>query len=475
MDPGTEIKRRSPFYPAVPLILRRPPCLATALLFVVALMTTQINASGQAATPGSPNVPTLTLDQALGIAIRNNRQLQISGLDVVKARESLAEVRTNFFPALKFFGLGGFPLRPTSFTVPAGVLGVYPTVGPIPAHDSSISTPQRPTGLINASADQPLTQLYKLDLVARVAGNGLQLAREAERAQHQETTRQVKTAYRQLAQAQAEVGSAEAAVKYLTELSELTDRRLAQQTVLLSDSLTVNANLKQQRYQLLKLQDAFEVQKESFNRLLGRDVHTAFSIELQPSPEFLEVDLEAARKQALEQRPEIREARLQRDSAKVDVRREKAEYIPDLSLNVTYLSFQNVVFLPRNASSIGLSLSWQPFDWGYKKHRIGELKATAEQKVLSEEDIEQQVVVEVDQKYRVLNEARMLLEADADARQAAVQKLKEMTNSYELKAILLSSLLEQQSAVSKAETEYQGALAAFWTAKADFERAIGED
>ncbi len=475
MDPGTEVKRHSLFDPVVPSTVRTCAYLARAFLFVMALITTQINARGQAATPGSADVPTLTLDQALSIAIRNNRQLQISGLDVVKARENLAEVRTNFFPALKSFGLGGFPLRPMSFTVPAGVLGAYPTVGPIPARDSTITTPQRPTGFINASADQPLTQLYKLDLASHVAGIGLRIAWEAERAQHQETTRQVKSAYQQLAQAQAEVSSAQAAEKYLTELSELTNRRLAQQTVLLSDSLTVSANLKQQRYQLLKLQDAFEVQKESFNRLLGRDVHTVFSIEVQPAPEFLEVDLEAACKRALEQRPEIREARLQRDSAKVDIRRERAEYIPDLSLNVSYLSFQNVVFLPRNASSIGLSLSWQPFDWGYKKHLIRELKATAEQKVLSEQDTEQKVIVEVDQEYRALNEARVLLDADTDARHAAQEKLKEMTNSYEQKATLLSNLLEQQSAVSKAETEYQHALASFWTAKADFERAVGED
>ncbi len=475
MDAGMEIKFGAPYYSVIPLTLRGLWRLSTACLFVAVWVTIPIGVWGQAAKPTPADAPMLTLDQALNIAVHNNRQLQISGLDVVKAHESLAEVRTNFFPVLKSFGLGGFPFRPISFTFPAGVLGVYPTVGPIPAQNSTITTPQRPTGSINASADQALTQLYKLDLAAHAAFISLQLAREAERAQHQETVREVKTAYRQLAQAQAEVGSAEAAVKYLTELSELTDRRLEQQTVLLSDSLAVKANLKQQRYQLLTLQDSFEVQEESFNRLLARDVHSAFSVEPQPSPEFAELDLDAARKQALEQRPEIREARLRVASAKVDVRREKAEYIPDLSLNVTYVSFQNVAFLPKNYSSVGLALSWQPFDWGYKKHRIGELKATAEQKGLSEEDIEQQVIVEVDQKYRTLNEARMLLDADADARQAAQQKLKEMTNSYELKATLLSGLLEQQSAVSKAETEYQHALAACWTAKANFDRAIGED
>ena len=456
------------------MTLKRVTCSSTVRL-LIALITIHICASGQAALPGSRDAPTLSLDQALSIAIHNNRQLQISGLDVVKARESLAETRTNFFPQLNTFGLGGIPLERFSFTIPAGVLGVYPAVGPIPAHNSTITTPQRPTGLINASADQPLTQLYKVELAARGAGIGVELASEAERAQHQETIWQVKNAYRQLAQTQAEVSSAEAAVKYLAELSELTDRNLAQQTVLLSDSLTVKANLKQQRYLLLTLQDAFEVQKESFNRLLGRDIHTAFSIESQPPPEFVELDLEAARKQALEQRPEIKEARLQSKAAGVDVRREKAEYIPDLSFRFSYLSFQNIAFLPRNAMSIGLALSWQPFDWGYKKHKIGELKAITKQKALSEEDTEQQIVLDVDQAYRKLNESRMLLEADADSRKAAQQKLKEMTYSYEQKATLLSNLLEQQSAVSKAETEYQHALASFWTAKADFERAIGED
>lgn len=475
MDLGTEIKRGSHSYLPTPPTLQGAVHSSSVCVLLVWWIAIHICASGQTAMPSPTDAPTLTLDQALSIAIHNNKQLQISGLDVVKARESVAEARTNYFPELKFFGVGGIPLERLSFTVPAGVFGVYPTIGPIPAHDSTITTPQRPTGFIDATADQPLTQLYKVGLATREAAIGVAFAKEAERAQHQETVRQVKNAYRQLAQTQAEVSSAEASVKYLTELSELLNRNLEQKTVLLSDLLTTKANLKQQRYQLLTLQDAFDMQKESFNRLLGRDVRTPFSIDSQPPPDFLELNLDEAQKRALEQRPEIREARLQSKMAGMDVRREKAEYIPDLTFRFTYLSFQNIAFLPQNSTSLGLALSWQPFDWGYKKHRIEELKAVATQKVLSEEDAEQQVVLDVDQKYRKLSEARLLLDANADARQAAQQRLREMTNSYEQKAILLSSLLEQQSAVSKAEAEYQHALATFWTAKADFERAIGED
>jgi outer membrane protein TolC len=302
---------------------------------------------------------------------------------------------------------------------------------------------------------------------------GSDLAREGVRGQEQEITRQVKKAYYELAQLQTQVESGKAAVHALMALSTLTEQRLSAQTVLASDSLTVKARLKQQRYQLLVLQNDFAVQKQSLNHLLGRDLRTQFTVEMQPVPDITESDLEIARKQALEQRPEIREARLQTKSAHLDVRRARAEYIPDLSLSVNYLSFQNVNFLPQNAGSVGFSLKWQPFDWGYKKHRIRKLKATAEQKSTTEEDAEQRVLLEVDDKFRKLGEARLLLDAETDAREAAQVKLREVTDRFTQQSVLLPDMLQQQSAVTQADAQYQQALAGFWTARAEFEKAIG--
>ncbi len=326
---------------------------------------------------------------------------------------------------------------------------------------------------MNASAAQPLTQLFKVKLAVQQARLGIDLAKEGVRAQSQETLRQVKEAYYQVAELQAQVESARAAVQALSELSTLTEQRLAQETVLLSDSLTVKAKLKQQRYQLLTAEDAFELQKQNLNRLLGRDLRTPFSVEMLPFGDLVEWDLESARKQALEQRPELREAKLQTKIAGMDVRREHAKYIPDVSLQVSYLGFQNVNFLPQNAGAVGLQFQWQPFDWGYKKHRIAELKATTEQKATAERDLEQRVLLDVEEKFRKLGEARILLDALTDQREAEHTKLGEVTNRYNQKAALLSDLTQQQAAVSQAEAQYQQALAGFWTARADFEKTIG--
>jgi outer membrane protein len=417
--------------------------------------------------------PLLTLDEAIQIASGTNRDIHISKIEIIKAQEIVAQAKTNYLPKLDANVLAGVPLQPLNFRVPAGSLGTFPATGPIPATDTNIHSPVRFGAFVNASATQPLTQLFKVNLAVKQARLGIDLANEGVRAQSQDTVRQVKEAYYQVAELQAQVASARAAVGSLSELSTLTEQRLAQETVLLSESLTIKAKLKQQRYQLLTAEDAYELQKQNLNRLLGRELRTPFSVEMLPFGELVEWDLNTARKQALEKRPELRGARIQTKIAELDVRREHAKYIPDLSLQVSYLGFQNVNFLPQSTGAVGFAFQWQPFDWGYKKHRIAELKATTEQKATTESDIEQRILLDVEEKFRKLEEARILLDAQTDQREAEQAKLGEVTNRYNQKATLLSDLMQQQAAVSQAEAQYQQALAGFWTARANFEKAIG--
>jgi outer membrane protein TolC len=124
---------------------------------------------------------------------------------------------------------------------------------------------------------------------------------------------------------------------------------------------------------------------------------------------------------------------------------------------------------------VGFLFQWQPFDWGYKKHKVRELKAVSDQKALTEQDAEQRVLLDVEDKFRKLSEARMLLDAQTDAREAQQAKLREVTNRYAQQSALLPDLLQQRSVVSQADAQYQQALAGFWNSRAEFEKAIGAD
>jgi len=441
-------------------------------LGVLAVVLPQ-RAQGQEREPGL--IPVLTLDDAVSIAKGSNKTIQVSGLDVARAREKVAQVKTNYLPQLASYVQTGILLQPIDFTIPAGTLGTFPATGPIPATDAAIRTPQQLSAVIYASAGQPLTQLFKVKLAVQQAHLGIDLANEGLRAKEHDTIRQVKEAYYQIVHTQSQVEDAIASVKYLEELSAVTESRLAEKTVLLSDSLAIKARTKQQRYQLLALQDALEVQKQALNRLLGRDLRTSFAVEAESAPAIEELDLETARSHAVQQRPEIRQARLQSKMAELDARREKAEYIPDVSAQVSYLSFQNITFVPQNVGFAGLLLKWQPFDWGMKRHRISELKTVTKQYALTEQDIKDQVLLDVEQTFRKLAAARVLLDAQNDMQQAERERLRESTHRYEQKVLLLFDLLERQTAVSQAEAQYQQALSAFWTARAEFERALGMD
>ena len=431
--------------------------------------------AGNGARAQTASSPVLTIDDAVATAMKGNRRVQSSVLDVSRAGEATADVKTERLPHFQVYFLAGEALNSINFTIPQGTLGTYPGIGPIPGQNAKISTPQTFTGLGLFQATQPISQLWKVHLAVLESRIGEDLAQESLRRQRQDTAHSVRDLYYQIAQTQAQAASAEANVKYLVDLQAETDRNLVEKAALKGDSLAVKAKLSQQRYQLLILRDSLESQKESLNQLLGRDLNAEFSVEAQPLPSDSEIDLAVARQEALKQRAEIREARLQTKKAEVQVRRQRAEHIPDFSLDFTYLTLPNVSLLPQNVLQAGFLLQWQPFDWGQKRHRIESLKDSVKQTNLTEQDAEQQVMVNVKAKFLKLAEARVLLDTNALTQEAEREKMRVVTNRYGQKAALLSDVLQQEAAVVQADADYQKALAGFWSAKASFDYALGRN
>jgi outer membrane protein len=50
-----------------------------------------------------------------------------------------------------------------------------------------------------------------------------------------------------------------------------------------------------------------------------------------------------------------------------------------------------------------------------------------------------------------------------------------VNDKFRQSSVLLRDVLQQQAAVANANHDYEQALLAFWTAKAEFEKALGEE
>jgi outer membrane protein TolC len=421
----------------------------------------------------SPEV--MGLEEAVALALQNNRPLRIANLEVEKLDENLSALRTRRLPEFHVSALASSLLTPLSFAFEQGVFGTYPVIGPIPAAKTDITTPRRLTLLTDNWIRQPLSQLYKINLSLRMQELSRDIGKQDLRAKQHAVRNQVTRVYYNIVQTQAALDASTQAVEFYRELDRVTDQYLLQEVVLRADSLDVKMRLAREKLETVKLQHQVETQQEQLNQLLGRDIRRRFRVAGTSAPSLIELDLGVAQARALKQRPELRQAELKKQQAEYDRRRTKAEYIPDVSFAVQQASFANIEMLPSNAVSAGLYLNWEPFDWGRKRHELAEKSKAIAQAEAAWHETESEILRDLNEQFRKVQESAASLAVAELAVVAAKEKLRVTNNAYRVQAVRLDRVLEAETTVSTAASQYQRALSNYWTARSDLEKATGED
>ena len=428
------------------------------------------------AQESTPLPETLTVEQAVQYALQHNPSLRTAELDVEKADENLAAFRTRRLPSIRWNVLAGQLLTKPSVTYSPGIFGTYPETGPIPSRETKVDTPRRPTAFMFGQILQPLSQQYRLGLGVE----SLKLEQQMEAAKLAEhrtaIAEQVRKAYYRLLETQSALESVEKSLPLYQETVRLTKVGLRLETVLASQQLKAEAEAAKVELEALKLRNPIATQMEALNEILGRPVNTPFQTTGVDQILADWIDPKEAMQSALAQRPEVRQASLRVRQADLDVRVKRSEYIPDVSLALTYgsaLNFQNA--LPRNVLSAGVALDWEVFDWGRKKQEMSAKRHTASQARLAEEALDRRIRVEVAQAIRQFGEAAQRVKVSTLSQLAARQGLREQQSSFAREAVLLKDVLQSQTTLAAADDEQRRALASYWSARAELKRVKGEE
>src|SRR5437879_12331767 len=115
-------------------------------------------------------------------------------------------------------------------------------------------------------------------------------------------------------------------------------------------------------------------------------------------------------------RPEIKVETMKKEKAALETKIEKTRYIPDISIQANYAVTSNISVLPQSVGAVGVLLTWQPWDWGQKRHNSAQKVDTEKQAQLSSESVREQVVQEEEATDRRPREARQGLKAAQAAR-----------------------------------------------------------
>jgi len=427
-------------------------------------------------TPRVLHAQTITLSDAVHAAENNDRSIRIAELEREKALRDVDVARTRRLPIFSVTALGSQPLSQLGVTLERGSLGVYPFDGPIPGQTTTLESPLRFGFIGYASVAQPLTQQFKAGLGIELAKIGVEATTEQVRAKRQGVVNEVRRLYYGIARAESGKATLQASVEFLRQLDQETRQQALQRVALQADVLNVKAQLVQAEYELLKMDDPIQTQKEHLNRLMGRPIDTPLEIDVSSMVGSEPVALADAYAEALTSRPEIRLAKVQQRQAQFERRLANAERIPDVSLSL--LAFRTVNYssvLPNTLSSVGVQATWDVFDWGRKRKEV-ETKEDAEARAMLElRDTEAKVMTDVAHQYRRIVEARKQLELAQALQSWNSEALRVARNRYLQREVVLSEVAKIQSGVADANHRYTEALTDLATAEADFEKAVGRD
>jgi outer membrane protein len=419
---------------------------------------------------------TLTLQEAVRTAESHDRSIHVAQLEHEKALREVGIARTRRFPIFSVTALGSQPLTQLGVTLERGSLGVYPFDGPIPGQTTTLESPLRFGFIGYASVAQPLTQQHKIGLGIELAEIGVDATTEQVRAKRQAVVNEVRRLYYGIAQAESGKATLQATIDFLRQLHLETSRQTLQRIALQADLLSVKAQLVEAEYELLKMDDPIQTQKEQLNRLMGRAIDAPLEIDVSSIVESEPVTLTDAYAEALSSRPEMRLAKVQQRKAQLERRLASAERIPDVSLSLLALRTVNYSsVLPNSISSVGLQATWDVFDWGRKRQEVQTKQDAEIQAGLELKDAEARVMTDVAHQYRRIVEARKEVELAQAFQSSGTEALRVVRNRFVQREALLSDVAKLQSSLADANHRYTQALMNLATAQADFEKAMGRD
>ncbi len=433
-----------------------------------------VKATGAYAEGPAPP-PVLTLEEAVSRALASNRLVASAALDVSRAEERLGAAKSDRWPTLSLVVLSSRLVTPIDFEFEKGVFGDYPGVGPIPAEDTKVGSPRGFTTLGLGQLQFPISQQYEIGLNVRLNAVSLEAAREQLRERKQATVNDVRRAYYGILSAESALAAAEESLGLAREVERVVGERLRAQKALEVDEIEARARVSRADAGAFSARNTVISQKEQLNRLLGRDLGADFRVVPILEPPTSPGELEAARSRARELQPSLKEAQLRVAQAEFAWRLAKADFLPDLDFQANYVSPYSSSFLPRNIFSIGFFLQWDVFDAGKRKHQAAEKEDALEQAKLAVAETESSIAVDVGTQFRRLEQSRRELAASELERAARRERLRISKDQFRAEMVTAEQLLRAQSDLADADRQYVQALSTFWSARADLERAVGEE
>ena len=412
----------------------------------------------------------LTLDEAINLAMKNNRLIEQSAEDREAARWNLSAVRRNSGLTLSWSSslerIGGryYNINRQYHTQAKGTSSekLYPSYLNENANSVSLSIPLYTGGRLENQRE-----------AARYALNSADLTLENSR---QEVKYQAAAAYYQVLQRKSLVGVQEQAVELLQEHLRNVSIQYEVGTVAKADMLATSVQLSNSQQALTTAQGNYLTAIAQLNNILG--LPTGTQIITSDDITFVSYNMSEAQclEYALNHRPDGIAATYAVKQAEAQTSVQKSGYRPKVDAVVNgNMSGENVFGANHNQErwSVGLQMSWDIFDNGVTSANVHQAKAM-ERKA---ESIARQQIETIELEVRNAYIALRTAEKNINTTAAAVAQAEEEFSIAQIRYIegvdTNLNVMNAQEKVVETRNNYYAALYSYMTSRAQLEKAMG--
>ncbi len=392
----------------------------------------------------------LTLEQAVAAALEQNANVRNAQLEVEKAQTRVLATRTRRLPSFEMSLIGGEALNNISIEIEEtgeriDLARTFSTIG-------------------IARITQPITQLHSINLGIKLNEAAVAADKERERAARVAVAREVKSAYFAVLSARGYAEAMQESVTAWEEVEREMNVRVSQKAALDADRLDATARLAATKLSALSAKNALATAQDQLDYLVGREVEVVDVTEMVKMPEA-----------AAANRPDVREAELLVEQARLDWKLKNAERIPEIALMVSSAMPFNNDRLPRNMTSAGITMSYEPFTWGRREAQLREKRHAVEQAENALRDKKSAADVEIAARMRKVEESAVQIAVRRLESEAARERLRVTKTKFQQQAARLDEMFNANATLANTAAREQEAISAYWTARADYEKAIGEE
>jgi outer membrane protein TolC len=431
-------------------------------------------AAANAHAQGSAPMP-LTLDQAIDLALKQNRDLRLAHLAVTDSQHKKEIARSAYFPTITNDAKVLHITQLAGVEIPAGAFGNHPDTGLIPATNLFLDQGATTSYTSGTGLVQPFTQMFKIRESNRAATADLNTAKVQVSQTEDDVALKVRQLYygiqiAQLRQQAAEEEVSARQVKVDESISDVQKGNALDVTVLQSRASALDAK-QDDLVQKLQIHDL----TISLNDLLGLPLNTALVLDSNmAAPPVSVPSREECIRIAQEHSPQIQTAKLSVEKAKAGLAAAKDAYIPDITGLAKYSYQSGIPFLVHNFGTFGFSFTYDLFDGGKRVEEIRDARTQLSEAELNLEKIQEEVSVQVETAYDKVEQLRDLTGVAQAALEARVEASRVTDRQFEQTEALSSARAEAHAQAISAKASVLQANLGLYLAQADLKRTIGE-